>query len=143
MKIHLFVLLVAWLWCPGFAAAQIPFLATVRGTITAQETNSSGMRLVTSHIDNARICQEFGVSMQSYAVVVVPRTSAVLQLVPRSSGSLLPVIEVLRIAEDSNSLANNRTGSIVFEASLSSTASNNVFASLRGTLSVHGRLNEE
>ena len=49
----------------------------------------------------------------------------------------------LACACDSIAVRINATGLTVFEATVNSSASSNIFATLRGTLSGHGRLNDE
>jgi len=121
------------------AFAQVPLLlANVKGTVEVQRTLSPGeSRAQFSQLNNKRIFEEFQVSPNDYVLVLNANGQGTLQLVPKSAASELPTIEVLKLNDNEPVLDTKKSVGDLF-ATLSSTATGNLFEGLKGA--VNGRV---
>jgi len=123
------------------------FEVAVSGTISTQQLVSiEAGKIVTKAFNNTRIYQEFGVSPNDYQLVLNASSNDLLLLVPKSAGSGLTNIPVVRMS-DQESLIDTARHLALFGAQIESTATGNVFEEFAGahtgSIKVKGTLETE
>ena len=116
-------------------AAAVPLkLVTVTGTVETETTlTPSVTQIHVSTLNNTRVFQEFSVSATDYALVIDINGAGLVELMPKSAGSLLPTIQVLALTNTKGMVDTKGAFGDVCD-NLSSTASGNLFEGLAGTI---------
>lgn len=127
-----------------YAGGVQNFVANVSGTVYQQPGFGDEAKLVATPLNAKRIFTEFGVSQDDYALVVSVGGDEFLALVPKSSGSGLPVINVINISfSDYRAAFNGKTGAGVAEFPIIPFGNTNIFNNLRGSILANLKLSTD